>query len=597
MTDEPLRIANCSGFYGDRFSAVQEQIEGGPIDVLTGDYLAELTMLILWKARQRDPATGYAATFLRQMKQSLAACVQRGIKVVVDAGGLNPAGLAARLREVATDAGVSCHVAHVEGDDILPDLPRLRAAGHTLAHLDTGALLPRSGDELVSANAYLGGFGIAAALEAGADIVVTGRVTDAAMVVGPAAWRFGWNRDAWDALAGAVVAGHVIECGPQCTGGNYAFFEEVSGLEYPGFPIAEMFPDGSSIITKHAGTGGLVSVGTVTAQLLYEIGGPAYANPDVTARFDSIRLDQVGPDRVRISGVLGVPPPPTVKVCGNFVGGWRNAMTVAITGLDIEAKSDLLERTLRRRLDGQVDELHVSVARTDHPDAATNETATAMFTAAVKDQRGERAGRAFSNVITETLLASVPGFYTLSPPGDAREYGIYWPFVVPAAEVPHHVVLQDGTTLTIESVPGATPRPAALPGLAPEPTPSNPSELVSPAPPDRGSTSPRPLGRIMGARSGDKGGNANLGVWVRSAEAYDWLAGFLTVERFQELLPETAPMAVHRYDLPNLWALNFVIVGLLGEGVASSLRMDTQAKSLGEWLRSRVVDIPTTLLT
>ena len=380
MTDEPLRIANVSGFYGYRFTAVQEQLESGPVDVLTGDYLAELTMLILWKARQRDPSAGYAATFLRQMQQSLATCVRRGVKVVVNAGGLNPAGLAARLRDVAAETGVTCRVAHVEGDDVLADLPRLRAAGHDLAHVDTGALLPRSGDELVSANAYLGGFGIAAALEAGADIVVTGRVTDAALVIGPAAWRFGWRRDDWDALAGAVVAGHVIECGPQCTGGNYAFFAEVPGLEYPGFPIAEVHADGSSVITKHAGTGGLVTVGTVTAQLLYEIGGPAYANPDVTAHFHTIHLTDDGPDRVRISGVRGTPPPPTVKVCGNYVGGWRNAMTMAVTGLDIEAKAALVERTLRARLEGRVDELHVHRARTDHPDSPTTQASTALPT-------------------------------------------------------------------------------------------------------------------------------------------------------------------------------------------------------------------------
>src|ERR1700722_11049720 len=279
MPDEVLRIANCSGFFGDRLTAPRELLEGGPVDVLTGDYLAELTMLILWKSRQRDPTLGYARTFYRQMQDVLGTCVDRGVKVVANAGGLNPAGLAQRLRALAAELGISVNVAHVEGDDILDRLGVLQAGGDTLPHLDTGRPLAEAGSDPVSANAYLGGFGIALALAGGADVVVTGRVTDASLVVGPAVWRFGWSRTDWDRLAGAVVVGHVIECGTQTTGGNYAFCAGVPGLEHPGFPIAEMAGDGSAVITKHPGTGGLVSVGTVTAQLLYEIGGPLYANP------------------------------------------------------------------------------------------------------------------------------------------------------------------------------------------------------------------------------------------------------------------------------------------------------------------------------
>ncbi|MGH3183576.1 MAG: acyclic terpene utilization AtuA family protein, partial [Streptosporangiaceae bacterium] len=271
-----LRIANCSGFFGDRLAAPRELLDGGPIDVLTGDYLAELTMLILWKSRQRDPTLGYARTFYRQMEDVLGTCIDRNVKVVANAGGLNPAGLAQRLRELAAKLGIDVAVAHVEGDDILDRLGPLQAAGDPLAHLDTGRPLAEAGSEAVSANAYLGGFGIAEALAGGADVVVTGRVTDASLVVGPAAWRFGWSRTDWDRLAGAVVVGHVIECGTQATGGNYSFFGEVPGLEHPGFPIAEVAEDGSAVITKHPRTGGLVSVGTVTAQLLYEIGAPLY---------------------------------------------------------------------------------------------------------------------------------------------------------------------------------------------------------------------------------------------------------------------------------------------------------------------------------
>jgi hypothetical protein len=335
----PLRIANCSGFYGDRRSAPRELLEGGPIDVLTGDYLAELTMLILWRSRSRDPAKGYAGGFLDQMEECLGLAADRGIKVVANAGGLNPAGLADELRALAARLGLTLGVAHVEGDDLLGRLPELQAVGEPLTHLDTGVPLAAAGVAPVTANAYLGAWGIVAALEAGADLIVCGRVADASLVVGPAAWHFGWASDDWDRLAGAVVAGHVLECGTQATGGNYAFFEELPDHRPPGFPIAELAADGSAVVTKHPGTGGMVSVGTVTAQLLYEIAGPAYANPDVVARFDTVRISQAGPDRVRLSGTRGEPAPDRLKVAVNYLGGFRNSMRQVLTGLDVEAKA------------------------------------------------------------------------------------------------------------------------------------------------------------------------------------------------------------------------------------------------------------------
>ena len=313
MTDA-IRIGNASGFYGDRAAAMHEMLTGGELDVLTGDYLAELTMLILGRDRLKDPSRGYAKTFLRQLEGSLGEAVDRGVKIVANAGGLNPAGLADAIRALAEKLGLHVRVAHVEGDDL-----RDRSV-----ELGFG--------EPLAANAYLGAWGIVECLRGGADIVVTGRVTDASLVVGPAAAHFGWTRSDYDALAGAVVAGHVIECGPQSTGGNYAFFDEIADMGHPGFPIAEVFADGTSVITKHAGTGGAVTVGTVTAQLLYEIGGPRYAGPDVTARFDTIELAQDGTDRVRITGVIGEPPPPSLKVGLNHLGGFRNEVTFVLTG-------------------------------------------------------------------------------------------------------------------------------------------------------------------------------------------------------------------------------------------------------------------------
>jgi hypothetical protein len=549
----PVRIANCSGFYGDRLSAAREMVEGGPIDVLTGDYLAELTMLILWRTRAKDAAGGYARTYVRQMEQVLGTCVERGIKVVTNAGGLNPAGCAEAVRALGFDATV----AHIEGDDLLD-----RFAGDDPAP--------------ITANAYLGGWGIAAALASGADVVVCPRVTDAALVVGPAAWWHGWARDDWDRLAGAVVAGHVLECGAQATGGNYAFFGEVPDLSHPGFPLAEVADDGSSVITKHPGTGGLVSVGTVTAQLLYEIGPPAYANPDVIACFDTIALADDGPDRVRISGVQGQPAPPDTKVCLNHLGGFRNSVTFVLTGLDIDAKAALVESQLWGGLGGREQFDAVDVRRTVTEDGA-------LLHVTVKSSDSALVGRAFTGVAVELALASYPGFHVTAPPGDASPYGVYSPAYVPSSEVPHVVVLEDGQRIDIEPV--VPNEPLSLTRL----------DQLTWEPPV-GPTAPAPLGLVAGARSGDKGGNANVGVWVRSDEAFQWLGSALTVERIKQLLPETAPLEVVRYQLPNLRALNFVVVGLLGEGVASSVRRDPQAKALGEQLRACVVDIPESLL-
>src|SRR5580692_5809717 len=304
----PVRIANCSGFYGDRAAAAREMVDGGPIDVLTGDYLAELTMLILWKARQKDPGLGYATTFLRQLEEVLGTCLERGVKIVANAGGLNPEGLARQVTALAARLGLAARVAYITGDDLAPVIGDLQAAGHEFTNLDTGQPLAKADLPVVTANAYLGGWGITAALDAGADIVICPRVTDASLVTGPAAWWHGWARDDFDELAGAVVAGHVIECGPQATGGNYSFPQEITSPGRPGYPIAEVAADGSSVITKHDGTGGLVSPGTVTAQLLYEIGAPAYLNPDVVAHFDTIRLARQGPDRVALTGTRGSPP-------------------------------------------------------------------------------------------------------------------------------------------------------------------------------------------------------------------------------------------------------------------------------------------------
>ncbi|MGW7270400.1 acyclic terpene utilization AtuA family protein [Streptomyces sp. NPDC054864] len=544
---------------------MRDMLTDGPLDVLTGDYLAELTMLILGRDRLKDPARGYAKTFLRQLEECLGLAQERGVKIVTNAGGLNPGGLADGVRELAERLGVPVRVAHVEGDDL-------------------GARFP----DALTAHAYLGGAGIAACLRAGADVVVTGRVTDAALVSGPAAAHFGWGDGDHDRLAGAVVAGHILECGTQATGGNYSFFGERSQRELlrPGFPVAEIHEDGSSVITKQDGTGGFVDVGTVTAQLLYETSGARYAGPDVTARLDTVALTQEGPDRVRVAGVRGEAPPPTLKVGLNRLGGFRNEVVFVLTGLDVDAKAGLVRAQVEdalTRSKSRPQEVRWELARTDRPDAPSEESASALLRLVVRDPRQDPVGRALSGAAIELALGSYPGFHVTAPPGKGAPYGVFEAAYVERGAVDHvavlpggerHPVAGAGDTLVLEEL-GEPPLPAPLPD---------------------GPTRRAPLGLVAGARSGDKGGDANVGVWARTDDAWRWLAHELTVERFRELVPEAAELSVVRHVLSNLRALNFVVGGILGAGVASQARFDPQAKGLGEWLRARHVDVPAELV-
>jgi hypothetical protein len=556
-------------------------VEGGPIDVLTGDYLAELTMMILLKDKLKRAELGYARTFLRQLQEVAKTCRERDIKIVVNAGGLNPAGLAHAAERVYREAGVDASIAYIEGDDLLPHLQDLQDRGEALAHLDKGIPLSDLQHEVLSANAYLGGFGIVEALTRGADLVICPRVTDAAVVVGPAAWKFGWARDDWDKLAASVVAGHIIECGTQCTGGNYSFFQEIPSIKRPGFPIAEMYPDGSFVITKHEGTDGQVSVGTVTAQLLYEIGSTQYANPDVVARFDTIRLEQEGPDRVRVSGIRGEPAPPTTKVCINYLGGYKNALTFMLPGLDIEDKARVAEESFWGYVGGrdQFEETEVRLRRGGYQD----EDAFALMTIAARDPDEGKLSRTFWNAAVEMGLANYPGFHMASSSRTALAITVYWPALVSSDKIDERVLIGK----EVVSIP-PPPRPDSF-----DPVPAaRPPAGEVPAGPTRSA----PLGAVLGARSGDKGGNANVGFWALTPEAYLWMADFLTPERIREIYPEARDLRVERFELPNLLSLNFVIHGLLGEGVSASLRTDPQAKMLGEELRGIRVPIPESLL-
>ena len=583
-----IRIGNCSGFYGDRLAAAKEMISGGPIDVLTGDYLAELTMAILYNQVQtRGANMGYVGTFLKQVSDVAKDCSERNIKIVSNAGGLNPKSMAEEVEKILTELGVEMQVAYIDGDDIKDDISKFQAEGETFTNIDRDIPLSASTNQVVTANTYFGAWGIKEALDQGADIVICPRVTDAAVVIGPAAWKFNWARNDYDALAGALAAGHIIECGAQCCGGNYAFFEEVPSFRNMGYPIAEIEADGSFTITKHPGTGGLVSVGTITAQLLYEIKAPAYYNPDVIAHFDTMKIEQVGEDRVYVSGCRGSSPPPTHKVCVNTLGTNKQSLEVLLTGLDIEKKAEIYIDQIFHNLGGmeQFTDVDIQLIRSDKENPATSEEAHAALRITVSSDDPAKLGRLFQAKVTELGLAAIPGNTGRGAAGyNGKPVIAYWPTLIDSNKVTERVYLRGETTEVLPT------QRLGFDEIYYQEVPVK----IAPAP--DGETVKVPLGRLYGTRSGDKGGAANCGFWSKTDEAYSFLHEFLTVEKFKELAPDMAEYRVERYEMPNLRALNFYIHDVLGEGVSSNHRIDKQAKSLGEYLRAKYIDAPKVLV-
>jgi len=582
-----IRIGNCSGFYGDRLAAAKEMIDGGPIDVLTGDYLAELTMTILYNQMQtRGENMGYVGTFLKQVKDVAKDCKERNIKIVSNAGGLNPKSMADEVEKILQELGVDMKVAWIAGDDIKDELEQLQAGGEQFVNIDRGIPLSESSNTVVTANTYFGAWGIKEALDQGADIVICPRVTDAAVVIGPAAWKFNWARNDYDALAGALAAGHIIECGAQCCGGNYSFFEEVPSFRDVGYPIAEIEADGSFTVTKHPGTGGLISVGTITAQLLYEIKAPAYYNPDVIAHFDTMSIEQTGDDRVYVSGCRGSSPPPTHKVCVNTLGVNKQSLEVLLTGLDIEKKAEIYIDQIFHNLGGQdqFDDVDIQLIRSDKEDPATNEEAHAALRITVSSADPSKLGRLFQAKVTELGLAAIPGNTGRGAAGyNGTPVIAYWPTMIDSTKVTERVHMGETMTEVL---------PTQCLDFEEIYYQEVPVQLASPP---GGETVKIPFGRLYGTRSGDKGGAANCGVWAKTDEAYSFLFDFLTVEKFKELAPDMADYEIERFELPNLRALNFYVHDVLGEGVSSNHRIDKQAKSLGEYLRAKLIDAPRVL--
>ena len=587
MNNEIIKIANCSGFYGDKLSAAKELVDGGPIDVLTGDYLAELTMAILYSQKlQRGEDKGYVGTFLKQIKEVAKSCKEKKIKIISNAGGLNPKSMASEIKKILDEQSIDMKVAYIDGDDLLPRMEDLTKEGEVFRNIDKNIPLNDSGFTTLTANAYLGAWGIKEALDNGADIVVCPRVTDAAVVIGPAAWKFNWDRNNYDALAGALAAGHIIECGCQATGGNYAFFKEVSSFDNIGYPIAEILEDGSFYVTKHPGTGGLVSKGTVTAQLLYEISSPAYKNPDVIAHFDTLKIEDIEKDKVYISGCRGSSPPKDHKVCINLAGGFRNGMEVMLTGLDIEAKAKVFEDALFNSVGGkdQFDEVSIQLHRTDKENPLSNEESMASLVISVKSMNADLVGRLFSAKIIELALANIPGFFAQGGVKSSGPVIVYWPALIDSKHIKEKVYIEDNE---IEIIPTSQMDFEDIYYQR------DPIEIEEIEIKDEENIY---FGDLYGTRSGDKGGCANIGVWAKNSKSFAFLSKYLSEEKLKELLPDLKGFKIERFELANINSLNFYIHGILEDGVSSNNRKDSQAKSLGEYLRAKIIKVPKEIL-
>jgi hypothetical protein len=590
-----VRIANAGGYWGDDPDALLRQVTGGPIDYVTMDFLAEITMVILQRQRARQPEAGFASDFIEQLAAALPAIVERGITVVVNAGGINPDGCAEAVAALCRRAGVSLPIGLVSGDDLLPRLDELEAAGVRLDRMDGEQRYDDIRGRVVAANAYLGARPVVEVLRGGARIVVTGRTTDAALILAPLVHEFGWQWNDWDRLAAGIAAGHILECGAQATGGNFTDWQRISSMLDVGYPIAEAYPDGSFVIGKHPGTGGVVNPRTVTEQLLYEIGDPrAYLTPDVSADFTALRLTQDGTDRVRVSGARGAPPPATLKVSMVYRQGFRAVGTVLISGPNVIAKADRLAEMVWHRVgtdfaDRRTDCIGFNAcwggAATTGPEP--NEV---VFRIGVADADRAKLER-FAKHLLGFALQGPPGLGVFGGRPEVQEALGFWPALVPRELVEACVAVRREDRSDTRTVPmtlpagGADGRTEASDHVLPEPAPSRSTR-----------TSSVPLATIAYARSGDKGDHANIGVAARSAEAYAFLRETLSAMRVRAFYQDLVKGAVVRYELPNLLAFNFLLHNALGGGGTLSLRADHQGKTLAQGLLTMQLDVPDDVL-
>lgn len=599
MEHRNIRIGCAAAFWGDSNAAAAQLVHRGELDYLVFDYLAEITMSILAAARARDPAAGYATDFVTEVMGPLARDIEsRGIRVIANAGGVNPHACRAALQRVFDSAGVKLRIAVVTGDDLQPHRAAIDAVQQGI---DDGPTLPT---QTLSLNAYLGALPIALALARGADVVITGRIADSALVLGPLLHEFGWSTDDYDRLAQGSLAGHVIECGAQCTGGNFTDWESVPGYADMGFPIIECSADGSFVVSKPAGTGGLVSPLTVAEQILYEIADPrAYLLPDVVCDFTSVTLEQIGRDRVRVSGARGLPPTTCYKCSATWVDGHRITATFMMGGIDAAQKAAHVARAILERVRRLLDERGLADFRETHVELLGTETTygaqaragatreVVVKIACVHDE--PRALRLFAREIAQASTGMAPGLTGLlgGRPKDSPRVRL-------------HSCLVPKTAVTVEVDLDGEVQMCAVPttgGFDPASLVAAEAPMVEERSLFAASAVCRivPLVELAVARSGDKGNHANIGVIARDARYLPWLRTALTesaVADYMRHVLDPVSGQVTRWELPGLGAFNFLLRNALGGGGIASLRIDPQGKAFAQQLLDFPVLVPVALL-
>ncbi|MCC6350484.1 MAG: DUF1446 domain-containing protein [Candidatus Eisenbacteria bacterium] len=585
---ETIRIANAGGYWGDDLGQFRRQVELGPVDYVTLDFLAEITMSIMQKQRARDPRAGFARDFVKQVEDTLALLIARDVRVITNAGGVNPIACRDALLETAAKRDLPLEVAAVVGDDLMDRIAELNAAGASLDNMDDGAPFAGVRERVSSANAYYGAWPVVEALASGARIVVTGRCTDTGITLAPMIHAFGWAADDWDRLAAGIVAGHIVECGAQSTGGNFTDWRRVPRFEAIGYPLIEVSADGSFVVTKHAGTGGAVTVRTVKEQLVYEMGDPrGYITPDVVADFASIRLEQAGRDRVRVWGVKGRPAPASLKVSAAYADGWKASGSLIISAPDAAAKARAFAALFWKRLGLTFAATHTELIGHSAcwgPLAPPVEAPEVLLRLSVRDDDRAKI-EAFSKMVPAVILSGPPGVAVTGGRPQAQEVVAYWPALVPRDLVRPRLVTAAGE----RALDWPTP-------LVPAPKPAPLAKEAWPRAKGAAGSVRVPLSALAHGRSGDKGDTANVGVVARSPEIYPWLARTLTAAVVKRRFKGICLGKVERHEVPNLWALNFLLHESLGGGGTVSLRLDAQGKTLSHALLAMEVRAPRALL-
>lgn len=581
-----VRIGGACGFWGDSSVGAPQLVARGNVDYLVFDYLAELTMSILAAARAKDPALGYATDFVAvTMKAILHDVVAQGIRVISNAGGVNPRGCADALRALASEQGIHLRIAVVEGDDVMPQLEALRPA---IGELQSGAPLPA---KVLTANAYLGALPIRQALDDGAQVVITGRCVDSAVTLGALMHEFKWREDDWDRLAQGSLAGHLIECGCQATGGLHTDWEDVPDWPHIGYPVVECSEDGGFVVTKPQGTGGLVNFATVAEQMLYEIGDPRrYLLPDVTCDFSEVAIVPVGADRVRVQGARGLAPGPQYKVSATYPDGFRCTGQLTIVGMDAARKAQrtgeaILART--RELFAQLGLADYTRARIETIGPELGNFGPHAQHAGVREAVLRVAVAHPQKAALEIFAREIAPAGTSWSPGTTGAEGR--PRPVPA--IRHFAFLMDKPLVRPRVVIGDGSREVRVPsGHPPIPPP------LEPGPASTGSARTDvvevPLVRVAWARSGDKGDIANIGVIARRPQWLEQLRAELTEARVREWLAHLVQGSVTRYDVPGIHAMNFVCTQALDGGGMASLRNDPLGKGMAQILLAMPVRVP-----